>query len=95
MVTVITAALVAVSYAATFLFGFGAGWILSAHTEMTAKQKLRTAISITVTIVWVVTTIMDIALTGYTISPLIHVIMGAIVGYFFTDEEISFNIGSN
>lgn len=77
---------------ASFILGLAIGWILTANSPSTSTEKLRIAISVVVTLLWVVTVAADIFITGYTVSPLMHAIMGAIVGYFFTDKEINIGI---
>ena len=78
-----------------FILGVGIGWILTQDSQQTTKQKLQTGIAIAVTIVWIFAVVADVLLTGYTLSPLVHAIMGAVVGYFFTDEGLSINLGGD
>lgn len=78
-----------------FVFGVGLGWILTKDSDQSTKEKLKTGIAIAVTIVWMFAVIADIMMTGYTLSPLVHAIMGAVVGYFFTDDGIELNIGGS
>lgn len=78
-----------------FILGVGIGWILTQDSQQTTKQKLQTGIAIAVTIVWIFAVVADVLLTGYSLSPLVHAIMGAVVGYFFTDEGLSIDIGGD
>lgn len=78
---------------ALFLFGLGIGYIYSRDAEETQAQKIRIVIAIVVTVVWVGAMVADVFLTGYAISPLVHAIMGAVVGYFFADKGLDINIG--
>lgn len=75
-----------------FVIGLGVGWVLTKDSELSQKSKLKTGISIVVTIVWLIAVIADIFMTAYTLSPLIHGIMGAIVGYFFTDGDTDLSL---
>lgn len=78
-----------------FILGVGIGWILTQDSQQTTKQKLQTGIAIAVTIVWIFTVVADVLVTGYSLSPLVHAIMGAVVGYFFADEGLSIDIGGD
>lgn len=89
----ITPTLIAILLLALFTLGLAIGYIYSKDSDETTNAKIRTAIAITVTTVWVVATIADIFLTGYTISPLVHALMGAVVGYFFAEKGLDINIG--
>lgn len=73
--------------------GLVSGWVLSETPVIESKSKLKTMIAVAITVVWIIVTIADMLLTGYSMSPLIHALMGGLVGYFFTDEGIQFNIG--
>lgn len=50
-------------------------------------------ITVVVTVMWMIAISADIVITGYTVGPLIHAIMGAIVGYFFAEQGLDINIG--
>lgn len=71
-----------------FVIGLGIGWVLTKDSTLSQNLKLKTGISIAVTIVWMFTVVADVFMTGYTLSPLVHAIMGAVVGYFFTDGDV-------
>lgn len=76
-----------------FLSGILIGWIISSHERLKTDGKLKTLVALVITIGWITATVSGILLASYTVSPLIHALMGAIVGYFFTDDGVSFNIG--
>lgn len=78
-----------------FILGVGIGWILTKGSQQTTKEKLKTGIAIAVTIVWIFAVVADVLVTGYTLSPLVHAIMGAVVGYFFTEDGLSINVGGD
>lgn len=92
----ITTSIIVLLAIALFVLGITLGWLFSnTRGSETARRKLKTLVALAVTLVWIVATIADIALTGYTVSPLLHALMGAIVGYFFTEDGIEFNVGGN
>lgn len=66
------------------LIGFIIGWFSHSYV---GKKKIenseRTVISFVVLMIWVVSTLYDIASTEYTTPFAIHGIFGAIVGYFY------------
>lgn len=76
-----------------FCIGILVGWILSNHAELTTQSKLKTMVAIVVTLGWIAATVAGILIASYSVSPLLHALMGAIVGYFFTDDGLTFNIG--
>lgn len=80
---------------ALFVLGLTIGWTFSSRgqKDTSTRAKLKTVVALAVTVVWIVATLADIALTGYTVSPLLHALMGAIVGYFFTEDGINLNVG--
>ena len=78
---------------ALFLLGIAGGWYFSRRNNEKNKKHLRIAIGVIVTIVWVVSIAAEIIIPAYTVSILIHGIMGAVVGYLFTDDGITLNIG--
>jgi hypothetical protein len=88
----ITTTLVLVSLT---LFGIGliVGWLYSHGSEATTKSKVKTMVAVVVTLGWISATIAGILIASYTVSPLLHALMGAIVGYFFTEDGFTFNIG--
>lgn len=78
---------------AILLIGTLIGIYLSRQQEVLTKGSLRVVVGAVVTIVWVVTIGAEILIPAYTVSVLIHGIMGAVVGYLFSDSGITFNIG--
>lgn len=76
-----------------FLLGIALGYLYSGESERSAESKAKVIITVTITSMWVVAMIADIFITGYAISPLVHAIMGAVVGYFFADEGFNVTIG--
>lgn len=49
------------------------------------KDKYSVLIAIVITLVWLISTIAEIFVPGYTVSTYTHVFMGAIAGTFFKD----------
>jgi uncharacterized membrane protein len=94
MVSPVTTTLIVVS-TTLFLVGLLIGWIYSKDSERTTKKKVKTMVAIVVTLGWISATTAEIFVVSYTVSPLLHGLMGAIVGYFFTDEGINLNIGGS
>lgn len=79
---------------ATALFiGIFIGWMMANHAELDSQDRLQTLIAVVITLGWIASTIAGILITAYTVSPLLHALMGGIVGYFFTEEGLTFNIG--
>ena len=76
-----------------FHVGLLIGWILSSRTDVTTKSKLKTMVAVVITLGWISATVAGILIASYTVSPLLHALMGAIVGYFFTEDGLTFNIG--
>jgi len=92
MVEPITTTLILVSVT-LFQIGIIIGWIVSRDSKSTTRAKLQTMVAIVVTLGWMSATMAGILVTAYTVSPLMHGLMGAVVGYFFTEKGITFNIG--
>lgn len=86
----ITQVLLATTLLVLFVFGVGVGYLYSTDREGTDMATIiRMGIAVIVVAMWVAAMTADILLSGYTISPLVHGIMGGIVGYFFaTDNEM-------
>lgn len=61
--------------------------------QVFSQSSLQIAVGIVVTIVWVSTITVEILITDYTVSVLIHGIMGAVVGYLFSDKNLNITIG--
>lgn len=94
MATHILTALIILLAVTLFLVGLLLGIIFSRNDESDITQKnIKLFVAIVVTLGWISATIAGIALPAYSISPLIHGLMGAIVGYFFTEDGINLQIG--
>ena len=78
-----------------FTVGFLVGWATSNQKDVTPKKKLRVLLAAVITLAWLSATLAGIVIASYTVSPLLHALMGAIVGYFFTDDGITFNVGGS
>jgi len=65
---------------------------LSGYNE---ESKIKFLVAVVVTMGWISATMAGILIASYTVSPLLHALMGAIVGYFFTDDGLTFNIGGD
>lgn len=78
---------------ALFLLGVIGGWLLNKKENVFSRSNLQIAVGILVTIVWVASIAAEILIPTYTVSVLVHGIMGAVVGYLFSDDGITFNIG--
>lgn len=77
---------------ALFLFGIVGGWLLTMRDE-SIKSDLQIVVGVLVTIVWVVSIAAEIIIPAYTVSMLVHGIMGAVVGYLFSEDGITLNVG--
>lgn len=77
-----------------FLIGLiiGAVFAETGDGELT-KSDIKLFIAIIVTLGWVSAAIAGIVIPAYSVSPLVHGLMGAIVGYFFTEDGINLQIG--
>lgn len=71
------------------------GALLLYSDEGMTDTNLQIVIGILVTIMWAASIIAEIAIADYTVHVLIHGIMGALVGYLFSEDGITFNIGGN
>jgi hypothetical protein len=80
---------------ALFIAGLLAGWQASTKETIFTHSNLRIAVGILVTIVWVGSIVAEIIIPAYTVSVLIHGIMGAVVGYLFSDDGLNINIGGD
>jgi len=73
--------------------GIIVGWQLSTVENVFTQSNLKIAVGILVTIMWVASIGAEILIPAYTVSITVHGLMGAIVGYLFSEEGITFNIG--
>lgn len=70
------------------LIGAFAGWFFATRGKAITTQRLRTGVAIVITLVWVVTIIAEIIVPGYTVAMFVHAIMGAVVGYLFSENGL-------
>jgi len=94
MVTPITTTLILVSVT-LFLVGLLTGWLYSKDSMVSTESKIQLLVAVVVTMGWISATVAGILVASYTVSPLLHALMGAIVGYFFTNDGLTFNIGGD
>ena len=94
MVTPITTTIILVSVT-LFHVGLLIGWLYSKDSTTTTRSKMKLLVAVVVTMGWIAATMAGILIASYTVSPLLHALMGAIVGYFFTEDGITFNIGGD
>jgi hypothetical protein len=87
-----TTFLLAVSLVLLF-FGIMAGRKLSNGEDTFTKANLQVTVGILVTAVWVASIAAEIIIPAYTVSVLVHGIMGAVVGYLFSDDGLDITIG--
>lgn len=73
--------------------GIVVGWQLSTVENVFTQPNLKIVVGILVTIMWVTSIAAEILIATYTVSVLVHGIMGAIVGYLFSEDGVTFNIG--
>jgi uncharacterized membrane protein YdbT with pleckstrin-like domain len=78
---------------AIFVFGVGGGYLLTRGDNTFSRSKLQTAIALAVTLVWIISIVAEIIIPAYTVSVLVHGIMGAVVGYLFSEDGLNINIG--
>jgi hypothetical protein len=78
-----------------FLAGLVSGWLYSRESTTSTETKMKIVVGMVITLGWISATAAGIFIAGYTVSPMLHALMGAIVGYFFTDDGINLNLGSN
>lgn len=76
-----------------FAIGIIIGWQTSTVENVFTQSNLQIVVGILVTIMWVASIVAEIIIPTYTVSVLVHGLMGAIVGYLFSEDGIQFNIG--
>jgi len=79
---------------ALFLVGLVIGWVITRFKDSSPSPPIQTAIALLITAVWVVAVAAEIVVPAYTVSMMLHGIMGAVVGYLFSEDGITVNIGS-
>jgi len=78
---------------AVFILGIGGGYLITRGDTTFSRSKLQTAIALAVTLVWIVSIVAEIIIPTYTVSVLVHGIMGAVVGYLFSEDGLTINVG--
>lgn len=92
MVSPISTTLLLVSVT-LFSVGLLIGWLYTRDSEVTTRNKIKWMVAVVITLGWISATAAGIFIAGYTVSPMLHALMGAIVGYFFTEDGINLNFG--
>lgn len=85
--------LFALASIALFLVGLAVGWFVVRLRGDYTKPPIQTTIALLITIVWVIAIAAEILLPAYTVSLMIHGIMGTVVGYLFSEDGLTINIG--
>ncbi len=75
-----------------FAIGIIVGWQLSTPENVFTQSNLQIVVGILVTLMWVASIVAEILIPAYTVSALIHGIMGAVVGYLFSEDGLNLNI---
>lgn len=78
-----------------FIVGMLMGWRVLSKPEPITQSDLRIAIGALVSIAWTLSIAAEIVIPSYTVSLLIHGIMGAVVGYLFSEDGLTLNIGGS
>jgi hypothetical protein len=60
-----------------------------------SNAKTQTTIAVFITVIWAITVIAEIFVSGYSVSIAIHGIMGSVVGYLFSNKDFNINIGGS
>lgn len=76
---------------ALFSLGLIAG--LATKDDIFTDSNLRIGVGLLVTVVWALSIVAGILIPAYSVSPLVHGIMGGVVGYLFTEDGITLNFG--
>jgi hypothetical protein len=95
MVAPYTTLLVAVIVIFTFIVGILLGWRVLSKPEPITQSDLRIAIGALVAVAWTISIAAEIVIPSYTVSLLVHGIMGAVVGYLFSEDGLTVNIGGS
>lgn len=83
----------AVVSAILFILGAILGVQFSTEEDVFTQSNLQIAVGILVSIMWVASIVAEITMPAYTASVLVHGLMGAVVGYFFSEDGLSIKIG--
>jgi hypothetical protein len=54
-------------------------------------DNIKNIVIITITAVWATSFVCDIFMSAYEVSPFVHLIMMAVVGYLFADKLYNYN----
>lgn len=79
----------------SFTIGLTIGWTLADGTSIVTRPRIQKAIAIVVTSIWSVSVIADIVLPGYATPILLYAIMGAVAGYFFSEDGFTITLGED
>lgn len=77
-----------------FTFGIVVGLLVSLELDGFDSGDLKLVVGALVTVMWAISIVSEIVIPTYTVSVLIHGIMGAVVGYLFSDDGLTLNIGN-
>jgi hypothetical protein len=95
MVAPYTTLLVVVIVVFAFMVGMLLGWRILNKPEPITQSDLRIAIGALVAVAWTLSIAAEIVIPSYTVSLLVHGIMGAVVGYLFSEDGLTLNIGGS
>jgi hypothetical protein len=76
-----------------FIIGIGSGWYLTNSNIDVTKSEIQIAVAALVATVWLIAVVAEILIPAYTVNLLIHGIMGVVVGYLFSEDGLTINIG--
>lgn len=68
---------------ASYIGGVISGYVFACVWKPKQEQNRGEIVLVAVTLVWALSMIVDITSTTYETSPLVHGLMGAIVGFFY------------
>lgn len=88
-----TLTIFAISSVVVFLFGLLVGGQVSTKASIFTHSNLQVAVGMLVSTMWVASIVAEIVMPAYTASVLVHGLMGAVVGYFFSEDGLNINVG--
>lgn len=71
----------------SYFGGFFSGYFFHQKIKSFDERTGETLVLAIVTMIWAISTLVDIASVTYETSPLIHGLMGAIVGYYYKNKN--------
>ncbi len=71
----------------SYALGFLSGYIAHQFIDKTEEKENSSLVLIVVTLIWATSVIVDIISPAYETSPLIHGLMGAIVGFYYKNGK--------